>query len=139
MSKIADNWRAGSFEILPFHSDQAPLMKAIFEQNRSVASVDPTFGVYDLNIYENLLSELVRENYFLRRIVSGNNEDVGYFHFDFHQVEQGVCWFNLMTLSPEFQGRGVGEVVFSSILEQIEKPAKCLKSGCRCLPQTTGD
>ena len=121
MHKIAEKWEEENFIIDVFRSGDEALIKEIFERHKALEGVDPTFREWGIAIYQELFDEMQKKNHFLRRISNSKNDQIGYFHFNFHQAKTGVCWISMFLISPDFQSQKYGEKAFLSLQSRIKE------------------
>ncbi|CAM3829862.1 GNAT family N-acetyltransferase [Parendozoicomonas haliclonae] len=118
---IPRQWSAGDLQLIPMDKNSAPLMKALFETNKSVAACDPSFGEHDIAVYQGVIEEMNQKDHFLRTILDADNKPVGFFHMNFHQARERVCWISMMSVNAEYQGQGLGARVYRAIEDQVKE------------------
>ena len=113
---VRQRWYGEGFSVCPFEKHEAPLMKSVFESNQECASFDPSFGVFELEVYKDILKQHSQKNFCLRKVLNQDCLVMGYFHLNCHQAQAGVCWISMLSIHPDFQRCQLGSKLYASIV-----------------------
>ncbi|RXJ72790.1 spermidine acetyltransferase [Veronia nyctiphanis] len=128
---LKKQWTSANLMFSEFEKSEADLAKSLFDQNREMVDVDPTFREWPLGEYDELISKsheektpLTKEGFYLRKISTKDNVPIGYVQIEVNAPKPGVFFIPMLSIVPEYQGKNVGREVVESVIDTVTQYAE---------------
>lgn len=121
------SWQSNNLRYTRFSPEEASQAKAVFDSNQNLKEKDPTFAVYPIDEFVQLIGRDRTDTpgdsslFYLRKIETLGGVLAGYFQVEIHAPEAGSCWLPMLVLRPEYQSIGYGRETVQSLISELHK------------------
>ncbi|MEW9897904.1 GNAT family N-acetyltransferase [Chitinivorax sp. PXF-14] len=131
---LPDAWSSDTLQFARATHADVPVMRALFNSNARLADVDPSFGEWPSEVYDELVAQQNegREATYplgVRLIRRGDGSAIGYCHYRFNFPNDGMFTIAMFVLGFDFQGQHHGREALGSLVAQARRDPR-IHSAC---------
>ncbi|MBB5018554.1 RimJ/RimL family protein N-acetyltransferase [Chitinivorax tropicus] len=106
--------------------NDVPAMQSLFNSNAMLADVDPSFGEWPVEVYDELVAQQNEgieptTPFGIRLIKLRDGTPIGYFHYRFNTPGDGIFHISMFVLGHGYQGKQYGRQALASLVEQVRR------------------
>lgn len=122
---LPPSWQSNNLRYTRFSPEEASQAKAVFDANQDLREKDPTFSVYPINEFIQLIGRDRTDTpddsplFYLRRIETLGGVLAGYIQVEIDAPQAGSCWLPMLVLRPEYQSIGYGRETVQSLISEL--------------------
>ena len=119
------SWQSNNLRYTRFSPEEASQAKAVFDANQDLRERDPTFAVYPIDEFVQLIGRDRTDTpgdsplFYLRRIETLGRVLAGYLQVEIDAPQAGSCWLPMLVLRPEYQSIGYGRETVQSLISEL--------------------
>ncbi|WP_171013762.1 GNAT family N-acetyltransferase [Chitinivorax sp. B] len=126
---LPTRWTTDQLQFVQATPADVPVMQALFNSNAMLADVDPSFGDWPIEVYDELVAQQnegkeLTTPFGVRLIKLLDGAAIGYVHYRFNAPSDGVFNISMFVLGHAFQGKQYGRLALTALTEQVRKDVR---------------